>query len=147
MADADIDQVPTMFNSSAKVVGAERNNLGYSGLESPVVNWGGNTKTFFQDAHFIPSDEWKPLHPEYHDYTKRLKTYYEYWPVQMKQSKEHLASVGLFYSGEGDKVICFSCGIGFYKWDTLDNPYEEHLIHSKNKCKFLKSLRPSTLFC
>ena len=41
----------------------------------------------------------------------RLNTFVD-WPISLQQKPAELAAAGFFYSGRGDKVYCFSCGIG-----------------------------------
>ncbi|KAI4458466.1 inhibitor of apoptosis [Holotrichia oblita] len=51
---------------------------------------------------------------------------FEDWPISMKQTKKLMAEAGFFYSGIGDKVICFTCGVGVHKWEEDDDPWVEH---------------------
>jgi baculoviral IAP repeat-containing protein 7/8 len=69
--------------------------------------------------------------PEYSTYNARLDTYM-YWPKAMKQRPEALAEAGLFYTEEGDKVVCFECKIGLKDWEPNDLPWIEHAKWSKN---------------
>ncbi|GJQ74489.1 hypothetical protein Trydic_g21358 [Trypoxylus dichotomus] len=48
------------------------------------------------------------------------------WPISMKQSGKAMAQAGFYYTGNGDKAICFSCGLGVHKWEETDDPWVEH---------------------
>ena len=49
-----------------------------------------------------------------------------------------MAKSGLFYTGVGDRVICFYCGIRLIKWQQGDNAFtDEHEKYSPD-CGFLK---------
>jgi len=65
--------------------------------------------------------------PEYTSLRERedsFKTYH--WPPQVKQLASELASAGLFYTGQNDATMCFSCGMGLHKWEVTDVPRDEH---------------------
>ena len=74
--------------------------------------------------------------PEYTFYSERLSTY-TCWPIQITQTKDSLARAGFWYTGFGDKVQCFSCGIALMKWAVNDDPWKEHETFSKD-CQYLK---------
>lgn len=84
---------------------------------------------------------WIPTHVDYWEYHRRLESFHK-WPLQMKQRPDALAACGFYYSGGGDKVVCFGCGLGLHQWNPEDNPYDEHKYHTSNTCKFLKTLKP-----
>ncbi|XP_022903765.2 baculoviral IAP repeat-containing protein 7-like [Onthophagus taurus] len=67
--------------------------------------------------------------------TSRLQTFKD-WPKQLNQKPKDLAQAGFYYVGEGDKVTCFSCGVGLNDWEADDNPWSEHQRWSPN-CPFL----------
>ncbi|XP_061192264.1 death-associated inhibitor of apoptosis 2-like [Saccostrea echinata] len=71
-------------------------------------------------------------YPEYMKFAERLATFSE-WPKFLKgPSKKDLARAGFIYTGLGDKVTCFSCGITLRNWEPLDDAYNEHNRWSKN---------------
>ncbi|KAF4522359.1 hypothetical protein B566_EDAN011080, partial [Ephemera danica] len=77
--------------------------------------------------------------PKYKNFTTkedRLKSF-KYWPKAIQQTPEDLASNGFHYTGCGDRVICFDCGLGLKDWHEEDTPPEEHRRYSPN-CNFLK---------
>lgn len=51
---------------------------------------------------------------------------YQHWPQGLKQKPAELAKAGLFYTGKGDRTICFYCGGGLKDWDEVDIPLVEH---------------------
>ncbi|XP_059485425.1 uncharacterized protein LOC132202487 [Neocloeon triangulifer] len=51
---------------------------------------------------------------------------YNNWPKQLSQKPEMLCDAGFFYTGTGDRVLCFQCGGGLKDWDPKDKPWIEH---------------------
>lgn len=39
---------------------------------------------------------------------------------------DNLAEAGFYYTGHGDSVRCYHCGIGFQNWNSSDDPWFEH---------------------
>ena len=77
------------------------------------------------------------LIPHYQVYEQRLNSFIDrWWPISQHQNEVTLAKAGLFYSGNGDIVICAFCGVHLYKWLRNDDPFTEHKKFSKN-CKFI----------
>ena len=74
-----------------------------------------------------PVDFYFPMkHPTYRNYKERLKTF-EDWPKFLPgPSKEDLARSGFFYTGKGDRVYCFCCGVCLKDWVFGDSAYQEH---------------------
>ena len=63
------------------------------------------------------------LYPQYQVYEHRLKSFNDrLWPISLHQNEVTLAKAGLFYSGNGDIVICAFCGIHLYRWLPNDDP-------------------------
>ncbi|KAJ8314791.1 hypothetical protein KUTeg_006941 [Tegillarca granosa] len=67
----------------------------------------------------------KPKYPKYTDLFKRISSF-RHWPPEIVQTPEGLAEAGFFYTGTGDKVRCFFCGIGLMGWEPDDDVWEEH---------------------
>ena len=61
------------------------------------------------------------------------------WPYSSVVTSYQLASVGFYYTGEGAKVICFSCGLEVREWKRGDVPL---LVHCRTNpdCPFIKSI-------
>lgn len=59
------------------------------------------------------------------------------WSKQLRPNKDTLAPAGFFYTGMGDKVKCFACGLEVIDWDPADNPWTEHGKFSGD-CLYLK---------
>ncbi|XP_059614747.1 baculoviral IAP repeat-containing protein 3-like [Phlebotomus argentipes] len=62
------------------------------------------------------------------------------WPVAMQTRPEDLASAGFYYSGRGDIVFCFVCGLRLNQWRVSDDPHVRHAKMSHN-CEFLRSTK------
>lgn len=76
------------------------------------------------------------IHPEFKIELYRYLSF-EDWPKALKQKPLELADAGFFYLGKGDKVACFSCGVGLQDWEDLDVPWEQHVLWYKD-CEYLK---------
>ena len=58
------------------------------------------------------------------------------WPKQMIQKPDEMVSSGFYYTGCGDVVQCFYCGISLKHWCHTDSVNVEHSKHSPS-CKFI----------
>ncbi|XP_059470739.1 baculoviral IAP repeat-containing protein 3-like [Neocloeon triangulifer] len=67
----------------------------------------------------------KSSHLRYSTVAGRLKTFRN-WPKSLNQKPESLALAGFFYTGRGDRVICFHCNLGLKDWACQDDPLEQH---------------------
>lgn len=81
----------------------------------------------------------RPEHSEFKLESTRLRSFLD-WPKTMKQRPKNLAEAGFFYTGKGDRVICFSCGGGLKLWDETDDPWEQHAMWYE-KCDYLKLMK------
>ena len=81
------------------------------------------------------NEEWNPCNTFMVRYHRRLDTF-KAWPRQLVQQPQQLARSGFYYSGRGDLVTCFFCGIPLKNWERVDNVDFEHKKHSPN-CKYL----------
>ncbi|CAB3365722.1 Hypothetical predicted protein [Cloeon dipterum] len=64
-------------------------------------------------------------YPEKRALEERLKTF-NAWPLSIRQTPDSLASAGFYSVGDGDKVLCFHCGLGLMDFAPTDDPFEEH---------------------
>ncbi|XP_059483620.1 baculoviral IAP repeat-containing protein 3-like [Neocloeon triangulifer] len=76
-----------------------------------------------------------PKNPSYASIHSRIKSF-KNWPKSMTQRPEDLAAAGLYYTGIGDRVCCFQCGLGLKDWDSSDDPFVEHITWSST-CQYL----------
>ncbi|KAK5642594.1 hypothetical protein RI129_008761 [Pyrocoelia pectoralis] len=64
-----------------------------------------------------------------------------------KCNAKKLAEAGFYYVGtadEPDGVQCFLCGKALDGWDRDDDPWQEHITHSK-ECEFAKLATPEKM--
>jgi hypothetical protein len=54
-------------------------------------------------------------------YEDRLQSFKQ-WPRQILPDKYNLARAGFIYTGVGDIVQCFGCGIRVSEWEKTDFP-------------------------
>ncbi len=71
--------------------------------------------------------------------SERIKSYDD-WPVSMSQKPCQLSDAGFYYSGKGDRVICYSCGGGLKDWEQNDDPWEQHAMWY-GKCEYVKLMK------
>ncbi len=95
------------------------------------------------------SDAVNPLAPYVADMTvceERLKTFDE-WPKYMKPTAPELAKAGFYYTGMGDRVMCFSCKVVLKNWEPTDTAWGEH-ARWRPSCNYLKTAycKPKSVF-
>lgn len=58
------------------------------------------------------------------------------------------AKYGFFYTGNGDSLQCFCCGVGIMKWEPDDNPAVEHIkwCADREDCPHVKQLLGASLY-
>ena len=78
-------------------------------------------------------------HPEYRTDASRLASF-EDWPKALNQKPSELSHAGFYYTGKGDKVICFACGGGMKDWEPNDVPWEQHAI-CYSDCQYLNRMK------
>jgi hypothetical protein len=62
-----------------------------------------------------------PVHKKFTSTSSRITSFGK-WNYKQIQWSVGLAFTGFFNSGLKDRVICFYCGLGLYKWEKIDNP-------------------------
>lgn len=80
-------------------------------------------------------------YPEFILESKRLASFTD-WPISLNQNPHHLSDAGFFYSGRGDRVICFSCGGHLSQWEVDDDVWEEHGFYF-GQCKYMQLYKGS----
>ena len=77
---------------------------------------------------------------------ERLKTFEE-WPKFMRPSSLELAKAGFYYTGMGDRVMCFSCKVLIKNWEPTDTAWGEH-ARWRSSCNFVKMAycKPKAVF-
>ena len=68
---------------------------------------------------------------------KRLETL-KHWPLKHKIDINPVATDGLYYVFEGDKLKCAFCNGAMINWDDCDIPAQEHRKYFRDKCPFIK---------
>lgn len=74
-------------------------------------------------------------HPSYATRESRLESFSS-WPLHIKLRPEILSDAGFYYTGKGDKTVCFQCGGGLKDWEENDDPWKEHARYF-SKCTYL----------
>lgn len=95
----------------------------------------------FRDVcgHDPISDPFEIKYPKYRHEIDRIDSFKQ-WPQALSQKRDDFINTGLFYTGNGDKVICFSCGVGLKNWEAGDDPSTEHARWTDN-CQHLERLK------
>ena len=78
---------------------------------------------------------WTPFNMEMANSTDRSNTFIT-WPKQMSQKRHEMVTSGFYYTGRGDVVQCFHCGLALKHWDSTDCVDAEHRKYAAD-CKFL----------
>lgn len=88
----------------------------------------------------------QPFHKGMISLTARCHSYND-WPLALLKSEKlsplNMSLAGLFYTGLGDFVKCFSCGITIKSWDlTKDDPLIRHTLEQRQDqgCRFLRAV-------
>ncbi|CAH1731448.1 unnamed protein product [Aphis gossypii] len=76
-----------------------------------------------------------PKHPEYSTLLSRLKTFDSH-PLRSCRDKYSLAECGFTYTGTGDSVRCFYCGLLLLEWEEDDEAWQQHAMHNP-KCVYV----------
>ena len=63
--------------------------------------------------------------PNYSDMSRRLETFFT-WPKTAYLQPFGLAEAGFVYSGTGDAVKCYKCGVSLRNWEPNDTAWAEH---------------------
>ena len=74
---------------------------------------------------FIPLDPVHAVSTDMQNETKRMLTFGD-WSRKHQKQPQDLIPAGFFYTGDGDKVQCFSCGGCIAGWNINDDPWYEH---------------------
>ncbi|XP_070174262.1 baculoviral IAP repeat-containing protein 3-like [Littorina saxatilis] len=85
-----------------------------------------------------PQMSYAICHPQYEEESIRTGTF-ENWPkLEAKLEADDLSKAGFFFTGCADKVKCYCCGVGLYKWCQGACPWEQHALHMP-ACPHLQS--------
>ena len=87
-----------------------------------------------------PNSSWTPFNLVMAPIQKRANTFVNKWPNQLTQRPVQMIASGFYYTGYGDRVTCFHCGIILRNWEQADDVDLEHKKHSP-ECKFLLMCR------
>lgn len=67
----------------------------------------------------------RPTWPQYRSREARLASFKD-WPPAIPVKPATLSEAGFFYSGTGDRTVCYFCGRGLRDWEPGDDPWLEH---------------------
>ena len=87
------------------------------------------------DATYITPITVGPKFPHYAGCSERLNTFNS-WPLFHHPEAQELAQGGFYYTGFGDRVQCFYCGLLLKDWTKTDVVVDEHFRHNP-KCYFI----------
>ena len=83
---------------------------------------------------------WIPFNVSMARHSQRVVSFDDKWPQQIAQRAHQMVASGFYYTGKGDTVTCFMCGITLCQWERGDEIDIEHKKHSP-ECKFLYMCR------
>ena len=87
-----------------------------------------------------PNSSWTSFNSTMAPINKRVNSFENKWPKQLTQRPNQMVASGFYYTGCGDTVTCFHCGITLRNWEHTDDVDMEHKKHSPD-CKFLLMCR------
>ncbi|CAB3386804.1 Hypothetical predicted protein [Cloeon dipterum] len=103
----------------------------------PNVGFVRNSNTFLVTPHELNIHDWSaPLNPKYTTFNSRIDSFKNFWPKSHRQTPLEMALAGFFYTGTGDRAICFHCNLGLKDWDPNDDPYVQHCKWNSS-CQYL----------
>ncbi|XP_045189649.1 baculoviral IAP repeat-containing protein 7-like [Mercenaria mercenaria] len=95
----------------------------------------GSSQVALNSSTYVPKP---PRYPDNASLVNRMSTFqYRLWDVNNKPDIRTLTEYGFFYTGNGDLVRCFQCGIGLKDWVKDDDVLAEHIKYSSD-CDFLR---------
>ncbi|XP_013401491.1 baculoviral IAP repeat-containing protein 7-B [Lingula anatina] len=105
-----------------------------------MASSGDNVNSLSLNSYFERLQNGLPFAPgEEMQYEALRVSSFKNWPVTAPVGATRLARAGFYYSGEGDRVICFSCNGRLQSWKPGDNPESEHRRHFPT-CDYIKGL-------
>ncbi|XP_065340503.1 baculoviral IAP repeat-containing protein 1-like [Cloeon dipterum] len=84
-------------------------------------------------------DWFKPLNPKFATLNSRLNSFKGFWPKCLNQTLIAMSRAGFFYTGTGDRAICFHCNLGLKDWDPNDDPFIQHCKWNSN-CQYISRM-------
>ncbi|XP_065342052.1 baculoviral IAP repeat-containing protein 7-B-like [Cloeon dipterum] len=96
-----------------------------------------STNLFLLTPQDLNIQDWyAPLNARFVTLKSRQDSFKNLWPRSHKQTSLELAQAGFFYTGIGDRVICFYCNLGLKDWDPNDDPFVQHCKWNSS-CQYL----------
>lgn len=89
---------------------------------SPIVHEPGQQLSAFECSGIFSQ---QPKHLDMVLSATRISTFCG-WPLPGSHPPSDMARAGFYYTGSGDAVRCFYCGIGIMNWETEEEPWIEH---------------------
>lgn len=86
----------------------------------------------------------KAAYKSYETANQRKASFTARWPhPTLEHDVDKMVKYGFFYTGDGDLIKCFYCGIGLKDWSPADDPLAEHVRYAPD-CQFLVDTIPPT---
>ena len=134
-----------MSTAEAPAVNVFRQNVNFFGKSIPLKT----TFTFGTAQQNSSSDNsnvgkrnpevnttWTPYNEHMASPVNRGETFIT-WSKQIAQKPAEMVASGFYYTGRGDVVQCFYCGIFLKHWTPADVAESEHAKHAP-QCKYVK---------
>lgn len=74
------------------------------------MKWSPTCEFFDNNETYFITRKRSAIYREKSSFESRLVTFQE-WPIALKQQPQDLAMAGYFYTGRGDRIKCYYCGI------------------------------------
>ncbi len=96
-----------------------------------------NNKIGSDECGSACAQSYKMKHSKYTAYDNRVKSFKQWPKCFVLTDINKFCETGFFYTGVGDKIECFFCGLRLKHWNGGDDPTDQHVIWSPS-CVFLK---------
>ena len=91
----------------------------------------------------VHNPNYNPTDDDYATEAVRLLSYKD-WPITALAYPTTLSKAGFYYSGTGDRVRCFSCGLTIDSWSKGDDPGVVHRTR-RPQCDVARERHPGAL--
>lgn len=94
-------------------------------------------KTFGYFVYSALND--KTAYPAYEDIFTRMESFAD-WPIALHPRPRELSEAGFFYTGRGDRVICYLRGSTVKDWQRDDDPWTQHAMWCGG-CEYVEAVK------
>ena len=98
-----------------------------------------NSTTNVGKRYPVVNTTWMPYNEQMGSSENRCNSFIT-WPRQIAQKPSEMVTSGFYYTGHGDVVQCFYCGMSLKHWECTDVVDDEHQKYAP-ECKYITMVR------